>query len=248
MNIHYLLIGIALIFAIVAIIKPAVWPLPVAVILIAIELFSRVSKVIVISALLLGAGLAARAQTITNTEPTVPGLVSTFGNWVGSYDTNLTFQDIVLWDGPVYQNGVNFANELGVSVDLWKQKIGTNNVGLASVGNKLGGQLFQAIEGRFRQASIGGLNLSEAGGIEFGWTKYDFRAGVFGDCVYLNRPEEVHMTHRVTGEFGAFADKMLSKSSAVGIFISQQIGQDAKIIGANLKVSFGNGTGFLGLF
>jgi len=207
----------------------------------------KMKQSIILAALLCCAGIS-QAQTITNTPPTVPGLVSTFGNWVGSYDTNLSYQDIVLWDGPVYQNGVNFANELGASVDLWKQKISPNNVGLASVGNKLGGQLFLAAEGRFRQASINGLNLSEAGGLEFGWTKYDFRAGVFGDCVYLNDPDKVHMNHRITGEFGVFADKKLSPASAVGIFLSQQIGQDAKIIGANLKVSFGNGTGFLGLF
>ena len=200
------------------------------------------------TAALLAVGLATQAQTITNTEPTVPGLVSTFGNWVGSYDTNLSFQDITIWDGPIYQNHVNVGNEIGGSIDIWKQKLGTNNVGLASVGNKLGGQMFLAGEARIRQASIAGLNLSEGGGLEFGWTKCDFRAGGFGDLVYLNHPDDLKSQSHITGEFGVFADKMLSKSSAMGIFISQQIGQKSQIIGANLNVSFGNGTGIFGLF
>ena len=83
------------------------------------------------TAALLAVGLATQAQTTTNTDPTVPGLVSTLGNWVGSYDTNLTFQDIIVWDGPIYQNHVNVGNEIGGSIDIWKQKLGTNNVGLA---------------------------------------------------------------------------------------------------------------------
>lgn len=68
MNIHYLIIGIALLFAIVAIIRPAVWPLPVAVILIAIELFSRVSKSVLIFGLLALSLCAARSQTVTATN------------------------------------------------------------------------------------------------------------------------------------------------------------------------------------
>ena len=204
--------------------------------------------------LLLIIGLAAllagisQAQTNTPTPPTVNGLISTFGNWVGSYDTNLTFDDVIIWDGPIYQNHVNIGNEFGISYDVWRQTISTNNTSLASVGNKLGGQMFLAPEARFRQASTAGDLLSEGGGIEFGWMKYDFRAGLFGDLVYLDHPGAVGRTSHLQGEGGIFAEKMLSKASALGMFISLQTGQKQPIIGANLNVSFGNGTGFLGLF
>jgi hypothetical protein len=69
MNIHYLIIGLALVFAIVAIIKPVTWPLAVSVLLICIELFSRVSKAVVIGFTVgtLLACASARAQTVTNT-------------------------------------------------------------------------------------------------------------------------------------------------------------------------------------
>lgn len=200
-----------------------------------------------LAALLCGAGYS-QAQTDTNTQPTVPGLISTFGKWVGSYDTNLTFDDVIIWDGPIYQNQINIGNELGGSYDVWRQKISTNNTSIASVANKLGGQMFGAVEARLRQASIAGDRLSEAGGLEFGWMKYDFRAGLFSDLVYLDHPGAVGRSGHIQGEGGLFAEKMLSKSSALGMFISLQTGAKQPIIGANLNVSFGNGTGFLGLF
>lgn len=66
-NIHYLIIGLALIFAVVAIIKPVTWPLAVSVLLICIELFSRVSKALVaIAGLSVLLGGLAMAQTETN--------------------------------------------------------------------------------------------------------------------------------------------------------------------------------------
>ncbi len=61
-NIHYLIIGLALLFAIFAIVKPAAWTLPVAVILLAIELFSRVSKSLIVAAAL-ALAFTASAQT-----------------------------------------------------------------------------------------------------------------------------------------------------------------------------------------
>ena len=190
----------------------------------------------------------ARAQTNAPIVPTISGLTSTFSDWISSYNTNYSFQDALVWDGPVYQDQVNFGNELGGSYDFWRQNISTNNSGIAGIANKLSGQCFGAIEGRFRQAGITGSWVSMAGGGEFGWQKYDFRAGVFADGVYLNNPSAMHVSHRGTAEIGIFADKMMASSSAVGLFISQQIFQKSPIIGANLNVSFGNGTGFLGLF
>lgn len=51
-NIHYLIISLALLFAVFAIIRPANWPLVVSVLLLCIEMFSRVSKSILIVGLL----------------------------------------------------------------------------------------------------------------------------------------------------------------------------------------------------
>jgi hypothetical protein len=88
-NIHYLIIGIALIFVIAAcIVRPAaVWLLAVSVLLVCIELFSRVSKVMIF-ALTLGtllAGITAQADT---NAPTISGglqemaqAISSTTNW-----------------------------------------------------------------------------------------------------------------------------------------------------------------------
>ena len=200
-------------------------------------------------AAMLAIGFTAQAQT-NNTLPTIGGLISTFSAWVSSFDTNLSYQDFIVWDGPVYQKNVNIMNEFGASYDVWRQKISTNNTSLASVGNKLGGQLFLAPEGRFRQANIAGDWVSMGAGLEFGWMKYDFRSGVFVDGVYLNNPEALGRPHseRETAEFGLFADKMINKATAAGIFISDQVHQSAPFFGVNLNVSFGSGTGLFGLF
>ena len=186
----------------------------------------------------------------TNPQATVNGLISTFSGWISKFDTNLNFQDVILWDGPVYQNQINIANEMGGSYDFWRQKVSASNTGLASVGNKLGGQMFGAVEARLRQAGIAGTRLSEGAGGEFGWMKFDFRAGLFADAVYLDNPAAMNTSSkdRIVPEVGLFADKMMTSSSAVGIFISEQLHQKYPIIGANLNVSFGNGTGLFGLF
>jgi len=186
----------------------------------------------------------------TSTPPTIKGLLSTASDWISTYDTNLSYQDVIIWDGPVYQNQINIANELGGSYDFWRQKVSPSNTGLASVGNKLGGQMFGALEARLRQAGIAGTRVSEGGGGEFGWMKYDFRVGVFADAVYLDNLAAMNLAgkSRLTAEFGIFADKMMTSSSAAGIFISEQLHQKYPIIGVNLNVSFGNGTGLFGLF
>lgn len=82
-NVHYLLIGIALILAIIAIVKPE-WPcLAVSVILIAIELFSRMSKVVVIvglsASLLIGVTgcKTSQTQTAITSESVIVSTVNT---------------------------------------------------------------------------------------------------------------------------------------------------------------------------
>ena len=114
-NIHYLIIGLALLFSIIAIIRPAVWPLPVAVILIAIELFSRMSKTLIALLALSACLLATPAHAQTNT-----------GNWLtilaGDVKTFFTDQTnlfnqgtVALEAGPV----VNVSNwRVGADVDV----------------------------------------------------------------------------------------------------------------------------------
>lgn len=70
-NIHYLIIGLALIFAVVSIIKPLTWPLAVSVLLICIELFSRASKSVLIIGILALSLCVARTQSVTNLPPLV---------------------------------------------------------------------------------------------------------------------------------------------------------------------------------
>lgn len=75
MNIHYLLIGLALLFVVVAaLVKPfSFWPVLVSVLLISIELFSRVSKVMVallaLSLFALAAPVHAQSVPVTVTNP-----------------------------------------------------------------------------------------------------------------------------------------------------------------------------------
>jgi hypothetical protein len=188
--------------------------------------------------LFMASAATSRAQS-SNTPPSIGDILSTGAGWIGNINTNYHFQNAIVWDGPIYENQVNVANELGASYDLWHSD--TNSM-------TTNGILFGAIETRQRQAGIAGTWLSHGGGAEFGWQKCDFRGGLFIDGVYLDHPSSVGASSHLAGEVGLFADKMLSSASAVGIFVAGQSGQKYPIIGANLNVSFGSGGGFLGLF
>jgi hypothetical protein len=180
-----------------------------------------------------------RAQTVTNSPPpppAIPGAGSTVAQWFTGQNTNLSWQDVTIWDGPVYLNNVNVANEFGGSCDLWRS--GTNS---ASV-------LFAAVEGRTRQAGVAGTFVSQNAGAEFGWMKYDVRLGAFFDGVYRNNITIGDAHDRLGVELGLFADRKLSENTGLGFFVSYQSGQKYPLIGAQLNVSFGNGNGFLGLF
>lgn len=90
-NVHYLLIGLALLFVVVAcIVKPfSPWPVAVAVLLIAIELFSRVSKVLVATLIIGGMALVARSET---TNSITLQILNSETNWAAvpyfKYDIN----------------------------------------------------------------------------------------------------------------------------------------------------------------
>lgn len=179
------------------------------------------------------------APAPSQTAPSIGDDISSVAGWLGNINTNYHYQDVILWDGPIYQNQVNIANEIGGSYDVFRSN---TNVATSS------SLLFGAIETRQRQAGIAGSWLSHGAGGEFGWQRCDFRGGLFIDGVYLDHPSTVGATRHIGIEGGVFADKMLSAASAVGVFVSGQSGQKYPLFGANLTVSFGNGTGLLGLF
>jgi hypothetical protein len=189
---------------------------------------------------LLGLGaVTSQAQTVPSITGT-NGILYTLVGWVGSYNTNNAFGDFLGWDGPIYQNQVNVANEIGASYDLYRSAPAFSPSGL----------FFIAPEARFRQAGIVGVFVSEQGGIEGGWEKYDFRAGIALDGVH----RENMLATRTGGGHAAlevlvFADKMFSSASGAGLFAGMDTGDNAHapVIGVNLNLDFGNGSGFLGL-
>jgi hypothetical protein len=191
--------------------------------------------VLIVSIIVAFTGLSARAQT-TNTAPSFGGAVSTFTSWVGNINTNYSFASLILWDGPLYANNVNIANELGGSYDLWLQNSAPNN---------MNGTIFDSVEGRFRQAGIAGVYASGNIGDEIGWMKGDFRAFFFADGVYLAKPSVFDTNDRFAGEFGIQAEKMFSPSTAGAIFVSMQTGQSSPFFGVNFTVTFGSIGGLL---
>ena len=74
-------------------------------------------KILIGVAALVLATVTAQAQT--NTPPTLQSEGSTALTWATTINTNYSFADMILWDGPLYENGVNIANELGASYDVW---------------------------------------------------------------------------------------------------------------------------------
>ena len=184
--------------------------------------YMRNKIILGLAALLCAGGLQAQ----TNPPPSLGGIASTVGGWVTSINTNYSFADVITWDGPVYANQVNVANELGGSYDLWHQ---------VNVPNNATGTILGAAEGRFRQGGIGGVFVSEGGGGEFGWMKGDFRAAIFVDGVKLETPG-----HKGAWEFGVQVEKLFTANgTGAAFFISKQEHQNWPFIGGSLSVSFG---------
>ncbi len=195
----------------------------------------KTKSVLLTTLLTLALAFQIKAQT-NSAPPTFPGIGTTLSAWFTSQNTNLAWQDITVWDGPVYLNNVNIANELGGSCDLWRSGTNTSSI------------LFAALEGRTRQAGIAGTFVSQNLGGEFGWMTYDIRLGCYLDGVYRNDITVGDAHTRLGVELGAFADKKISANSGLGFFMSYQSGQKYPLLGAQLNISFGNGSGFLGLF
>ncbi len=117
-NIHYLVIGLALVFAIVAIIKPLTWPLAVSVLLVCIELFSRVSKSIVVIGLAGALLLGATGCCVTNYDYQTPGGAKV-------HVTNNRF----VWTTDAY--AVNFGTNGTASITV--SKSGTDNATITAI-------------------------------------------------------------------------------------------------------------------
>lgn len=192
-------------------------------------------KILIGVAALVLATVTAQAQT--NTPPTLQSEGSTALTWATTINTNYSFADMILWDGPLYENGVNIANELGASYDVWHSTVVPNNST---------GTLFAAPEARFRQAGIAGIFGSESGGMEFGYMKGDFRIAGYVDGVYLQNPSVFNTSSRGGAEFGLQAEKLFTATgSGAAVFFGMPTYQSRPIIGASLTISFGTIGGFL---
>jgi hypothetical protein len=189
------------------------------------------SALLALALLALGVALPAMAQTTTNppamVAPTPTGLLTSLSSYVSSRNTNFTYQSALIWTGPVWENQINFGNELGASYDFYQSNL-TNGI-------------FASVESRTRTAGIAGTFVSEGVGLEGGWLSYDVKIGVFLDGVY-KVPEKSG-----AAEFGLFGFKLMTPNTGVGLFASWQTGQHYPIIGGQLNLSFGSGNGFLGL-
>lgn len=108
-NLEYLVIALALLFAILAIAKPS-WPcLPVSVILIAIELFSKVSKSVIIAALL-GLSVTAMAQGIGDSVGNIAANMYSNGVAAVFYGQKMTDAKVHSWGAIYGYNATQNAN------------------------------------------------------------------------------------------------------------------------------------------
>lgn len=181
------------------------------------------------------------AQTNAQTTiTTIQGLGSTVAGWFTSENPANRFQDVQTWAGAVNQNNAPVANEVGASYDLWRQHADYFPYTGATNQNK--SSIYLALEGRERNAQSGVLSIGA--GPQVGWMQNDIRIGLFVEPVY--RLDQKHSKYRA--EFGLMAEKMLTANTAVALMLSQQTHEKIPFVGAQFTVSFGNGTGFLGLF
>jgi hypothetical protein len=185
--------------------------------------------------------MQGRAQTNTQTTiQTIQGVGSTIGSWFSSENPANRFQDAQTWAGVVNQNNSPVANEVGASYDLWRSE--SKYFPYTAATNQPSTSLYLALEGRERTSGVG--IMSAGAGPQFGWMQNDIRIGVFVEPVY--RLDQKRSKFRA--EFGLTAEKMLTPNTAIGLLLSQQTHEKTPFVGGQFTVSFGNGTGFLGLF
>ena len=197
-------------------------------------------KSVLLGVALLTAATVTHAQTTNQTTvQTIEGFGSTVGGWFTSENPAQRYQDAQTWAGVVNQNNSPVANEVGGSYDLWRSE--TKYFPYTGLTNQPATSLYLATEGRVRSAQPGVLSIGI--GPQFGWMQNNIRIGAFVEPVY--RLDKKHSKYRA--EFGLTAEKMMTANTAVDFFLSLQTHEKVPFVGGAFHVSFGNGTGFLGL-
>lgn len=198
-------------------------------------------KILIIGIALAAMVINVEAQTnVQGTIQTIEGFGNTIGGWFTSENPANRFQDVQTWAGAVNQNNAPVANEVGASYDLWRQHADYFPYTGATNQNK--SSIYAALEGRVRDSQIGVMSVGV--GPQIGWMQNDIRIGLFLEPVY--RLDMKRSKFRFEG--GLFAEKMLTANTAVALMLSQQTHEKVPFVGAQFTVSFGNGSGFLGLF
>lgn len=192
---------------------------------------------IALAAMVINIEAQTNAQTIVQT---ISGVGTTIGGWFTSENPNNRYQDVQTWAGAVNQNNAPVANEVGASYDIWRQH--GDYFPYTGATNQNNSSIYAALEGRVRDSQVGIMSIGA--GPQVGWMQNDIRIGVFAEPVY--RLDQKHSKYR--GEFGLMAEKMLTANTAIALMLSQQTHEKVPFIGAQFTVSFGNGSGFLGLF
>lgn len=185
-----------------------------------------------------------QTQPTNANKPTIPGVGSTIGGWLTSENPTNRYQDVLAWTGPLYQNGAPIASETGGSWDLWRSA-GTDYYPFTGT-NAASATLFAGPEIRGRFSAPGAI--SSQFGPEFGWQQNDVRLGVAVDFVYRNSTTGDISNTKKRFEFDFFGDKMVSQNAGLGLLVGFQQHERYPLFMPTLSLSFGNGSGFLGLF
>jgi len=120
-------------------------------------------------------------------------------------NTNYTFSRVLVWNGMEYQNGVNIADDLAGSLDVYAPK-----------GCYTGG-ITASLEGGMRNAGIAGTIVSGQGGAGLNYNYFDVRLGGYADGGYNE------VTHRGYGELGARVMKKPTPNTFVGVGAAMQL-------------------------
>jgi hypothetical protein len=149
--------------------------------------------------------------------------------WGTSVNTNSMWQPATAWTCPVWNAaGSTIANETGASYAL-------------QFGDPQNG-FFAGPETRIRAAGTPGTLVSTGGGARVGYEYYDIQVGGYLDGGYGS------LLNRGYFEAGGFFDKMLTQNTATGIFGGWNSASHGWLFGGNLTITFGNGSGVLGMF
>lgn len=204
------------------------------------KFFSIIGVAALLATVAYGQTTTPPPSTTQSTVQEVQGIGSTVGGWFTSENPANRYQDVLTWAGVVNQNNAPIANEVGASYDLWRQH--ADYFPYTAATNQSESTIYAAIEARERSSTPGVLSIGA--GPQIGWMQNDIRLGFFVEPVY--RLDKKHSKFRA--EAGFMGDKMLTKNTAIGLQISWQTHEAVPFIGANMNVSFGNGSGLFGLF